>query len=75
VTFDGLTYEYRFFRVEGTIRAYVSVEAANHDTMDEASVLRTAVEGYWFEVSADAFERMARPLEQAATRSVSPVRP
>ena len=75
VTFDGLTYEYRFFRVEGTIRAYVSVEAANHDTMDEASVLRAAVEGYWFEVSADAFERMARPLEQAATRSVSPVRP
>lgn len=73
-TFDGLTYEYRFYRVEGAIRAYISADAANHDTMDEAARLRAATEGFWFEVSEDAFERMTRPLEQAATRSVTPVR-
>jgi len=41
--------------------------------MDEASRLRRNAQGYWFEISADAYERMTRPLEQAAARSVTPV--
>ncbi|WP_429912945.1 DUF4340 domain-containing protein [Glycocaulis sp.] len=72
-TFDGLVYEYRFFRDEGAIRAQISVEASNHDVMDEASTLRRHVEGFWFVVSGDAYERMTRTLEQTATRSVTPV--
>ncbi|KPP82087.1 MAG: protein of unknown function DUF4340 [Oceanicaulis sp. HLUCCA04] len=73
MTFDGLTYEYRFYRVDGTIRAHISVDAGNHDVMDEAALLRRNVDGFWFAVSDDAYERMTRPLEQAATRSVDPV--
>lgn len=72
-TFDGLTYEYSFHRVDDTIRARITIDAGNHDVMDEAATLRTNVDGFWFAVSADAFERMTRPLEQAATRSVTAV--
>jgi hypothetical protein len=72
-TFDGLSYEYRFYRVDGVIRAHIAVDASNHEVMDEAGVLRGNIEGFWFAVSADAYERMTRPLEQAATRAVSPV--
>ncbi|GGG95708.1 hypothetical protein GCM10007420_09120 [Glycocaulis albus] len=72
-TFDGLVYEYRFYRVDGAIRAHISVDTGNHDVMDEASRLRRNAQGYWFEISADAYERMTRPLEQAAARSVTPV--
>lgn len=72
-TFDGLTYEYSFYRSDDMIRARITIDAANHDVMDEAAVLRRYVEGFWFAVSADAYERMTRPLEQAAARSVTPV--
>jgi len=72
-TFDGLTYEYRFYRVDGVIRAHINVDAGNHDVMDEAARLRRNLDGFWFAVSDDAYERMTRPLEQAATLSVDPV--
>lgn len=72
ITFDGLSYELRFFRVEGRVQARIVIDAASHDVMDEAASLRGASEGYWFEVSEDAFERMTRPLEQAASRAVTP---
>ncbi|AZU02721.1 hypothetical protein X907_0171 [Glycocaulis alkaliphilus] len=72
-TFDGLVYEYRFYREEGAIRARINIDASDHDVMDEASGLRRNAQGFWFAVSEDAYERMTRPLEQAATRSVTPV--
>lgn len=67
VTFDGLEYEYRFYHgVRDGIWAVIRIEAVSEDARDRAAALRALTDGFWFEVSADAFERMTRPLNRSA---------
>ncbi len=68
VTFDGLEYEYRFYNQgeRDGIWATIRIEAVTEEAREQASTLRTLTDGFWFEVSADAFERMTRPLNRSA---------
>lgn len=68
-THDGLVYAYVFRRQDGRIWAELDVRAADADTAGEARLIANASQGWVFEVSEDAFERMTRPLGAMAERA------
>lgn len=65
-TFSGLAYRFDFI-AEGEERwALISVEALADDAEDRADRLRAFTQGWAFQVSEDAYERLTRPLDQLA---------
>ncbi len=68
-TFDGLDYAYAFRRDNGRIWAEIEVRATDMDTAGEARLIANASQGWVFEVSEDAYERMTRPLGAMAERA------
>lgn len=66
VLFDGLAYAYTFYAEGETRWARIEVTAASDDAAQRAAELQSRIQGYVFEVSADAYERMTRPLNQLA---------
>jgi hypothetical protein len=73
-TFSGLVYRFDFV-AEGERRwAVIRVEALADDAGPRAERLRSLTEGWAFEVSEDAYERLTRPLDQLA-EPVGPVQP
>lgn len=74
VLFDGLAYAYTFYPEGETRWARVEVTAASDDAAGQAARLQPRIQGYLFEVSDDAYERMTRPLARLA-EPVSPPAP
>ena len=69
VTFSGLAYRFDFI-AEGEERwAVIEVEAVADDSAERAERFTDLTEGWAFRVSADAYERLTRPLDQVAERS------
>lgn len=62
-TFDGLAYRYDFHETGEAVWATVSVRALSEAAEDRAEALSERVDGWAFEVSADAYERMTRAAE------------
>ncbi len=68
-TFSGLAYRFDFV-AEGDARwALISVEALSDDAEPRAVRLRELTDGWAYQVSDDAYERLTRPLDQMAERS------
>ena len=66
VTFSGLAYEFRFHAEGETRWATISVAALADDAEPRAAHFNAMVEGWAFEISEDAYERLTRPLNQLA---------
>lgn len=66
VTFDGIAYAYTFYDAGEARWARLEVSAAADDARERAAHLEALSQGWAFEVSADAYERMTRPLDQLA---------
>ena len=62
VTFGGLAYAYTFHADAEARWARLEVSAAADDAAERAAHFEARAEGWAFEVSADAYERMTRPL-------------
>lgn len=66
VTFDGIAYTYTFYALDEARWTRLEVSAAADDAAERAALLDAFAQGWAFEVSADAYERMTRPLDQLA---------
>lgn len=65
-TFSGLAYRFDFI-AEGDERwAVITVEALSDDARPRADRLNAIVDRWAYQVSADAYERLTRPLDQMA---------
>jgi hypothetical protein len=69
VTFSGLAYRFDFIAEGETRWALIEVEAVADDAAERAERFTTLTEGWAFQVSEDAYERLTRPLDQVAERS------
>lgn len=67
VTFSGLAYVYAIYPEDGRYWVRLDIQAVSDDVEERANRLSGIVEGWEFEISADAFERMTRPIENFAT--------
>lgn len=72
VTFSGIAYQFDFI-AEGDDRwAVIAVEAVADDAAARVERLQGLTEGWAFQVSDDAYERLTRPLPQLAERRAGP---
>lgn len=72
VTFSGLAYRFDFIAENNEHWALIEVEAVADDARERASRLSALTEGWAFQVSDDAYERLTRPLDQVAERRAPP---
>lgn len=66
VTFSGLAYRFDFIAEGDTRWAVIEVEAVADDAEARAARLSDMTQGWAFQVSDDAYERLTRPLDQVA---------
>lgn len=73
VTFSGIAYRFDFIAEDDARWALIEVRAVTDDAEPRVERLQAYVEGWAFQVSDDAYERLTRPLDQVAERRSVPV--
>ena len=71
-TFSGIAYRFDFVAQGQTRWALIEVEAVADDAAERVERLRGLSQGWAFQVSDDAYERLTRPLDQVAERRSGP---
>ncbi len=71
-TFSGLAYRFDFIAEDEARWAVITVQALSDDAEPRAERLTEITDGWAYQVSEDAYERLTRPLDQLAERSVIP---
>ena len=72
VTASGLAYAYTFYEEGGEIWATLDVSPVQAEAADRAERFNAFTEGWMFQLSEDAYERMTRPLNRLAEPVAQP---